>query len=111
MNRLLPSAVMFFVSTSAFAADWTQFRGPGGLGRSDETGLPVKWSETENLLWKVQLPGMGTSCPITVGDAIFLTCYSGYAENQGKPGNQKDLVRQVICLDRKTGKTRWTQPI
>lgn len=93
------------------AADWPQFRGPGGNGRSDATGLPTKWSESENLLWKVQLPGLGTSSPITVGDAIFVTCYSGYAESQSNPGDQKDLVRHVLCLERKTGKTRWTKEV
>jgi len=99
------------LAATAVAADWMQFRGPGGLGQSEETGLPTTWSETENLLWKTKLPGLGTSSPITVGDAIFLTCYSGYGETQEDPGDQKDLVRHVVCLDRKSGEIRWTKEV
>ena len=34
------------------SADWTQFRGPGGLGQSPQTGLPTQWSPNQNLAWK-----------------------------------------------------------
>jgi outer membrane protein assembly factor BamB len=97
--------VLLFVSSAA-AADWTQFRGPGGLGISEETGVPVKWSATENVAWKTELPGPGSSSPITLGDRIFVTCYSGYGLEPGM-GDQKDLVRHLLCLDRKTGKEIW----
>jgi outer membrane protein assembly factor BamB len=103
---------MFVVFSSvAVGGDWSQFRGPGGLATSDDKGLPEKWSEKENVLWKTKLPGLGSSSPITVGDAIFLTCYSGYAESAQDAGDQKDLIRQVVCLDRKTGEIRWTKDI
>ncbi len=76
-------------------ADWTRFRGPNGSGISDEKlPVPTTWSETENLKWKVPLPGAGVSCPIVVGDRIFVTCYSGYGLNQEEPGDIKNLVRQ-----------------
>jgi outer membrane protein assembly factor BamB len=88
-----------------------QFRGPGGLGVSDDKGIPEKWSETENVVWKTRLPGPGTSSPITVGDAIFVTCYSGYAESTSDPGDQKNLMRHVVCLDRKSGAIRWTKDL
>jgi outer membrane protein assembly factor BamB len=90
----------------ALAADWAQFRGPGGLGISDETGLPTRWSATKNLAWKAELPGPGASSPITLGDRVFVTCYTGYGLEAAK-GDQKDLMRHVLCLDRKTGKVRW----
>lgn len=99
------------VISSVPAVDWMQFRGPGGQGVSDDTGLPEKWSETENIVWKTKLPGPGTSSPITVGDAIFLTCYSGYAESASAPGNQKNLMRHLLCLDRKTGAVRWSKDV
>ena len=95
----------------ALAADWMQFRGPGGSGQSDDKGLPEKWSEKENLVWKTELPGLGTSSPITVGDAIFITCYSGYGVDPKNPGDQKNLMRHLGCLDRKTGKVRWTKDL
>jgi outer membrane protein assembly factor BamB len=99
------------VIPAALAVDWMQFRGPGGQGVSDDKGLPEKWSETENIVWKAQLPGPGTSSPITVGDAIFLTCYSGYAESVSDPGDQKNLMRHLVCLDRKTGAIRWSKDV
>ncbi len=100
-------AALFIITLPASAADWMQFRGPGGLGESADTGLPAKWSETENVLFKTKLPGLGTSSPITVGDAIFLTCYSGYGETVENPGEQSNLKRHLVCLDRKTGALRW----
>jgi hypothetical protein len=69
----LSLCVSLAIIPPALAADWMQFRGAGGLGVSDAKGLPVTWSETENIVWKTRLPGPGSSSPITVGDAIFLT--------------------------------------
>ena len=59
-------------------ADWTRFLGPNGDSTSADKGLPDDWSATSNIIWKTELPGFGSSCPITVGDRIYLTCYSGY---------------------------------
>ena len=91
----------------AFGVDWTQFRGPGGRASSDEKGLPVKWSSTENIVWKTKLPGPGASSPITLGDRVFLTCYSGYGLKPNE-GDMQDLMRHVLCIDRKTGRILWT---
>src|SRR5262245_29936628 len=111
LTRLGLLVVLLGAASVAGAADWMQFRGPGGGGHGDDTGLPEKWSEKENLVWKTQLPGPGTSSPITVGDAIFLTCYSDYGVDAKNPGDQKDLMRHLVCLDRKTGKVRWTKDV
>lgn len=53
--------------------DWPQFRGPGGQGVSDERNLPLTWSETKNVRWKVAIPGRGWSSPVIQGDRIWLT--------------------------------------
>lgn len=58
--------------------DWPRFRGPSGMGVSNATGLPVEWDANNNVAWKTPLPGSGASSPITFGDHIYLTCYSGY---------------------------------
>src|ERR1700732_1841345 len=92
---------------SALGADWSQFRGPHGLGTTAEKGLPVHWSSQKNIVWKTRLPGPGTSSPVTAGQRIFLTCYTGYAVGQGNPGKMEDLRRHVLCLDRKNGKILW----
>lgn len=100
------AVVVLLVAVSASAADWAQFRGPGGLGTSDETGLPVTWSSSEYIVWKLELPGPGSSSPITSGDRVFVTCYSGYGLMPNE-GDQKDLLRHVLCLDRKRGTVQW----
>ena len=112
MQRLLVgSLAMLFFAVPLVAGDWPQFRGPGGNATSEDKGVPVKWSEKENVLWKTKLPGLGTSSPITVGDAIFVTCYSGYGESVESAGMQKDLVRHLVCVDRKSGAIRWSKEV
>jgi outer membrane protein assembly factor BamB len=61
----------------AFADNWPQWRGPTADGVSLEKGLPVKWSATENVLWKAPLRGLGTSTPVIWGDRVFLTAQTG----------------------------------
>jgi len=76
------------------AADWPQFRGPGGQGHSDATNLPLTWSETENIKWKVPVAGLGWSSPAIKGDQIWITS----AVDDGK-------TLHAIALDRATGKS------
>src|SRR5262249_34662892 len=56
------------------AADWPQFRGPGGSGVADDQKPPTKFGPNQNLAWKVPVPP-GASSPIVVGDRIFLTAF------------------------------------
>ncbi len=93
-------------------SDWDRFRGPNGTGISpDADPLPTTFSETENLQWKVALPGAGVSCPIVVGDKVFVTCYSGYGLDRQNPGEIKNLKRHLVCMDRATGKTLWEKTV
>src|SRR5205807_5480920 len=92
------------------AADWPQFRGPGGLGVAPDKNLPVAWSDSTNLLWKTSLPGPGSSSPIVVGARIFVTCHSGYGLKQNDPGEPKNLKRHLLCLNHQ-GKILWTRDI
>ena len=62
--------IMSLVCSPLNAADWPQFRGPGGQGHSDATNLPLTWSETENVVWKVPVAGLGWSSPSIQGDQI-----------------------------------------
>ncbi len=61
------------VWTSARAEEWPQFRGPTGQGHSSERGLPIVWSESQNVAWKVPVPGSGWSSPVVAGGRIWLT--------------------------------------
>ena len=90
------------------AEDWPRFLGSKGDATTSGSTLPTKWSSTSNLKWRTALPGPGASSPIVVGDRIFLTCYSGYGD--GSKGSIGDLVRHLICVDRKSGKIEWTKP-
>ena len=64
---------LLILSAIIFAADWPQFRGPGGQGVSDEKNVPLTWSETKNVRWKTAIPGRGWSSPVIQGDRIWLT--------------------------------------
>jgi len=96
----------------AVAGDWVRFRGPNGSGVSpDDKAPPVHWSGTENLKWKVELPGPGSSSPVVVGNRVFVTCWTGYGLDQENPGDQSDLRRVLVCLDRKIGRTIWSKSV
>src|SRR5205823_833770 len=100
--------VLGFVAGATHAADWARFRGPNGSGVSaDQAPTPVTWNDRQNVKWKVELPGPGSSCPIVVGNRVYVTCWSGYAADRGNPGDQEQLKRHLICFDRETGKLLW----
>jgi outer membrane protein assembly factor BamB len=98
-------------ASDAGAGEWAQFRGPRGGAVSEDTGLPTTWSATENIVWKAKLPGPGGSSPIVLGDKVFITCYSGYGIPGEDAGDQKDLRRHVVCIDRKSGGILWNKEI
>ena len=100
-------------SQCELGADWSRFRGPNDSGVShDQASTPVTWSQTQNLKWKVDLPGPGSSSPIVVGDKVFVTCWTGYAMERGaRAGEQSDLKRSLICLNRQTGAIIWNQSV
>ena len=95
---------------NAQAEDWTAFRGPTGQGISTEKNLPLTWSATENIAWKVELPGPGSSSPITLGDRLYITCYSGYGLEPNE-GEQENLRRHILCFHNKDGKLLWEKVI
>src|SRR5713226_7630352 len=57
---------------------WSSWRGPSGQGIVEGRGYPDTWSDTENVRWKVNVPGRGHSSPTVWKDRIFLTtAYDG----------------------------------
>ena len=91
--------------------DWPRFRGPTGMGTSDEVGLPLTWSSTENVAWKSELPGPGASSPVVFGDRIYLTCYSGYFVPGQSGGSLDELKRHLLALRRTDGEIVWNKPV
>src|SRR5688572_13995861 len=71
---LLPLLTLLLLVPPAFGADnWPQFRGPTQQGHSDVTGLPVRWSETQNVKFKTLIPGEGWSSPVVWGRQVWMT--------------------------------------
>ncbi|HVR27969.1 MAG TPA: PQQ-binding-like beta-propeller repeat protein [Thermoanaerobaculia bacterium] len=71
-------AGVFLGASSAVGADnWPQWRGPAATGASAETGLPVRWSETENVAWKLAMPARSGSTPIIWERHVFLSVGDG----------------------------------
>ena len=104
------SLSLLIVSGISQAEDWPQFRGPGAAGRSVETGLPSNWDAETNIVWKTRLPGPGASSPVTFGDRIYVTCYSGYGLDSNSPGDAGELQRNVVCINRQDGSVIWDTP-
>lgn len=92
------------------AADWPRFRGPGGLGLG-ASAVPLEWSDERNLLWKMPLPGPGSSSPVVHGGDVFVTCYSGYGVPGDRGGEPAKLVRHLLCFDRESGAEKWRRDV
>lgn len=76
---LFPAVFLALASPRAARADWPEFRGPFGdghvsaPGETNSIGLPLYWSETENVKWKTEIPDRGWSTPVVLGDQVWLT--------------------------------------
>ncbi|MEO2035082.1 MAG: PQQ-binding-like beta-propeller repeat protein [Planctomycetaceae bacterium] len=122
-TSLLTCVLMICCSAMAAAADqnWPQFRGPQARGVSDNDQLPVKWSATENVEWKRDVPGRGWSSPIVWGDRVFLTSAINSAESEkpkkglyfggNRPKPQSNFRWMVYCLDLHSGNIVWQKQV
>jgi outer membrane protein assembly factor BamB len=75
---------------------WPRWRGPSGQGLVEGTGYPDRWSDSKNVLWRVQMPGKGNSSPIIWGDRIFLTT----AYDNGRK-------RSILAFAKSDGRFLW----
>jgi len=87
-------------ASSVHADHWPQWRGPHFNGSSDERDLPSQWSQTENIAWSVDLPGVAASTPIVWENRVFL---SG--------ADSANDVLQAMCVDRTSGKLLWKHDV
>jgi outer membrane protein assembly factor BamB len=92
---------MGLVNVAVYAEDVPQFRGRGGAGVSSEIGLPIHWSATENVRWKVELPGRGLSNPVIGDGRVYVTACTG-------PEQKRE---HVLCFDARTGKKLWERQL
>jgi outer membrane protein assembly factor BamB len=91
-------AMLLVNSVPAAEPAWVHWRGPSGQGYTDDTRVPLTWSETGNVLWKTKLPGRGNSSPVVWGDRVFLTS----ADDRG-------AERYVLCVRTTDGQLLWKQ--
>ena len=115
---------MLLLFAAVLSADvWPQFRGPAAAGvAEDAEDLPERWSATENVAWKAEIPGAGWSSPVVWKDRVFVTSVIPLVE-QEKPrvGIYLDGRRvnpppgehrwMVYCLDARTGRIRWGREV
>ncbi len=73
-RRALATCLVLLLSIPvARSENWPSWRGPREDGTSRETNLPTTWSSTDNVAWKVPLPGPAGATPVIWKDRIFLT--------------------------------------
>lgn len=96
--RLPICVCMVSLMTSLQASDWPEFRGPTGQGISDAVNVPMQWSATQNVAWKVDVPGRGWSSPVLAKGRIYLTTSAG-------EGSEVKL--RALCFDAKDGRVLW----
>jgi outer membrane protein assembly factor BamB len=92
--------------------DWPQFRGPRGDGSSLATHVPLHWSETNNIAWKVSIPSRGRSSPVVIRDRIWLTLAveRGVVRTNIGPDDMQiaeHVSLEAVCLDGANGRTLW----
>jgi len=96
MQRILILSVICLLTVAGRAAadeNWPNLHGPRHNSHSDSTGLPLVWSETENIVWKTPVHDSGWSSPVVWGNQIWLTT----ATDDGKQS-------YAVCVDRQSGK-------
>jgi len=109
--------------------NWPHWRGPHHNGISDSTSLPMKWSSTENIVWKTPLPSWSAATPIIWGDRIFITSPSKTEPKTRQPAQkspeQKKQQRRrrrssldpggpklfLFCISKKDGKILWKREL
>ncbi|MFN7920526.1 MAG: PQQ-binding-like beta-propeller repeat protein [Bryobacteraceae bacterium] len=91
---------LLWIPIACMAADWPAWRGADGLGTVNDKQIPLRWSKTENVKWRVALPEPGNSTPIVHGNSVFVT----------QPRKERGL-RSLLCFDRATGEIRWERSL
>lgn len=95
-------AIVYALLLFWMSEDWSQFRGPNSDGHVRNDSVPEKWSDTENVVWKVSIPGLGWSSPVIVDGRIYLT--TAVPEGEG-------LSLRTLCLKSDDGSVIWDKEI
>ena len=87
--------------TSVFAGNWGHWRGPTGNSVAPDAKPPTEWSSTNNVKWKVRIPGRGSGSPAIWGNRVFVVT----ADSAG--GTKGSLAFKILCFDRESGRKVW----
>jgi outer membrane protein assembly factor BamB len=98
--KLLLAVLSLALAGASHAENWPQWRGPRLDGTSTETQVPVHWNATSNVLWKMELPGLGHASPIVFGDKVFTVSALPVTEE-----------RMLFALDKASGKIVWQRSV
>ncbi|MHC4445423.1 MAG: outer membrane protein assembly factor BamB family protein [Planctomycetota bacterium] len=117
MTRILAAIVLCMIYSRVLLANdnWPQWRGPFLNGTSDSTNLPLEWSESKHIRWKVRLPSWSGSTPIVWGDRIWVMSPSAAGPGDEAPalqGAAKKKRREgkkilLFCLSKRDGSRLW----
>ena len=98
--------------------NWPQWRGPSFDGRAEARDLPVKWSQTDNVVWRTRLPSWSAATPIVWGDIVFVTSgQEGFTELSPDGSRPRSVGVGaadkifLIAVDRKDGGIRWKREV
>jgi outer membrane protein assembly factor BamB len=97
MHRFALALVAIAHAPLVCSADWMQFRGTHNNSLALDARLPITWSASKNVSWKVELPGRGPSSPIVVGNKVIVTRSSGVRQDR----------LHAICVDARSGNVLW----
>lgn len=116
---LLTTAVE--LAAAPVAVNWPQFRGPGARGVADDATFPDRWSATENVAWKADLPGRGWASPVVWDRRVFLTTVINRGELEppkkglyfggNRPAPTSVHEWWVYGLDLDSGQVRWKEKV
>jgi outer membrane protein assembly factor BamB len=100
-------AVLLIAPGVSRAGDWPGWRGPTGVGYTQEKDLPLTWNgkTKENVLWKAPLEGIGNSSPIVWGDRLYVT--TSAKQSREDEANKVVPEHHVVCLSAAEGKRLW----
>ena len=99
--RIVLTALANLAALTLCAHGWPEFRGPTGQGLSPAKDVPIRWSATENVAWKVAIPGSGWSSPVLANGRLYLTATKS---TEGAKG----LKLTAMCLEAGDGKLLWS---
>ena len=114
LHRCAALWLSLLLTANLAASQWPKFRGPSSNGVIEGGSLPTRWSQTDKIRWKVNVPGRGWSSPVVWKDKIFLTTAILKTPGDTAGSHRQDRIStdhvfswEVYCLNRNDGAVMW----